>query len=131
MFGYSTQNPSRRSSICSSMEDLRLIYGNIGLSNVIQERNIHGGSSLSLYPSRYGSMTDVNRISRNVTVRSDITSISSLTPSVMNSPDKSKSFSPTGTPLNSPTASRSASPERKEDSEPGNLIIREFLNCCF
>ena len=50
---FSSRDQSRRSSICSSMEDLRLVYGNIGLSNVIQERNIHGGSSLSLDHSRY------------------------------------------------------------------------------
>ena len=125
---FSTRHHSRRSSMSSSLEDLRLVYGNIGLSNVIQERNIHGGSCLSLDHSRFGSMTDVSRIPSQRTppsnIRSsEIASISSLTPSVMHSPDKDKSFSPTGTPLNSPIHSRSASPERERDtSEPGMVL---------
>ena len=45
---------SRRSSLASSMDDLRMDFGtstfstNLGLSYVLNERNIHGGSTLSL-----------------------------------------------------------------------------------
>ena len=59
---------SRRSSLSSSMNDLRMDFGNstfstnLGLSYVLNDRNIHGGSTLSLDRgssglSRTGSMS--------------------------------------------------------------------------
>ena len=47
-------------------------------------------------------MTDLKILRNSGISRSDVASISSLTPSVMHSPNKDKTFSPTGTPLNSP-----------------------------
>ena len=47
-------------------------------------------------------MTDLKTLRNSGISRSDVASISSLTPSVMHSPNKDKTFSPTGTPLNSP-----------------------------
>ena len=54
----SSMQSSRRESICSSMDDLRMNFGtttfstNLGLAYVLNERNIHGGSTLSLDQSR-------------------------------------------------------------------------------
>jgi len=117
---------SRRSSLSSSMNDLRMDFGsstfstNLGLSYVLNDRNIHGGSTLSLDRgssglSRTGSMSDFQKI-RTSSV-SDVGSISSLTPSVIHSPIKGKTFSPTGTPLNSPDGSRPSSPTRKNSTK--------------
>ena len=97
---------------------------NIELACVLNERNIHGGSTFSLN-SRVGSMTDVSRLPRSGSV-SEVASVSSLTPSVIHSPnDAKKSFSPTGTPLNSPDGSRPGSPTRNanpDDSNPGFVL---------
>ena len=128
----SSVRSSRRGSMYSSMDDLRMDFGtstwstNIGLSGVLNERNIHGGSTFSLdmgHHSRMGSMSDLSRIYRSGSV-SEVASVSSLTPSVVHTPDKTKSFSPTGTPLNSPTGSRSGSPTRKQasDDNPGFVL---------
>ena len=69
-----------------------------GLAYVLNERNIQGGSTLSLMSSRMDSMSDIG-------------SISSLTPSIINSPDITENeFKSTGTPKNSPNCSRSPSP---------------------
>jgi len=130
---------SRRSSMASSMvgsiDDLRMDFGtstfstNLGLSYVLNERNIHGGSNMSLDRfsniSRTGSMSDFSKIRTGSA--SDIGSISSLTPSVIHSPTKGQSFSPTGTPLNSPEHSRPHSPTRKNspptmEDNPGYVL---------
>jgi trafficking kinesin-binding protein 1 len=91
----------------SSMNDLQrerdfenstLSTTNLGLTYVLNERNIQGGSTLSLMSSRMDSMSDIG-------------SISSLTPSIINSPEiTEKKFKSTGTPENSPNCSRSPSP---------------------
>jgi hypothetical protein len=116
---FNSRSHSRRDSISSSDDLLRMNYGknystNIGLAHVLNERNIHGGSSLSL--DQYSSMSDISRISRYGSV-SEVASICSLTPSVIHSPNKDKNFSPTGTPLNSPArskpGSRTESPSRR------------------
>ena len=71
---------------------------NLGLTYVLNERHIQGGSTLSLMSSRMDSMSDIG-------------SISSLTPSIINSPEiTEKKFKSTGTPENSPNCSRSPSP---------------------
>jgi hypothetical protein len=57
--------------------------------SLLNERNIYGGSTLSMDKSWSAN-------------HSDVASICSLTPSVISSPKGDKAFSPTGTPLNSP-----------------------------
>ena len=58
---------TRRSSLASSMDDLRMDFGtstfstNLGLSCVLNERNIHGGSTLSL--DRVSELSRMNSIS--------------------------------------------------------------------
>ena len=60
---------SRRSSLSSSMNDLRMDFGtstfstNLGLSYVLNERNIYGGSTLSLGGSTL-SLDKVSDLSR-------------------------------------------------------------------
>ena len=109
------------------MDDLRMDFGtstfstNIGLAFVLNERNIHGGSTLSLDQMSSLGTIPGGRRGRTGSV-SDVASICSLTPSVIHSPtDLGKSFSPTGTPLNSPDGSRSASPVRS-DANPGFVL---------
>ena len=129
----SSMQSSRRESICSSMDDLRMNFGtttfstNLGLAYVLNERNIHGGSTLSLDQvgsSRMGSSLDLRSGSRG---SSDVASICSLTPSVMHSPkDISKSFSPTGTPLNSPM--RPSSPTRETDADNPGFVLGFFAS---
>lgn len=123
---------SRRSSLASSMDDLRMDFGtstfstNIGLAWHLNERNIHGGSTLSL--DQYSSMgSDLPRIRTSGSV-SDVASICSLTPSVIHSPTESKSYSPTGTPLNSPDGSRPSSPRRKPDADNPGFVLGFFAS---
>ena len=128
----SSMQSSRRESICSSMDDLRMNFGtttfstNLGLAYVLNERNIHGGSTLSLdQQSRMGSSLDLR--SGPVSRSSEVASICSLTPSVMHSPkDISKSFSPTGTPLNSPI--RPSSPTRETDADNPGFVLGFFAS---
>ena len=127
----SSVQSSRRESICSSMDDLRMNFGtttfstNLGLAYVLNERNIHGGSTLSLEQSRMGSTLDLRSGSSRGS--SDVASICSLTPSVMHSPkDISKSFSPTGTPLNSPI--RPSSPTRETDADNPGFVLGFFAS---
>ena len=60
---------SKRSSLSSSMNDLRMDFGtstfstNLGLSYVLNERNIYGGSTLSLGGSTL-SLDKVSDLSR-------------------------------------------------------------------
>jgi len=65
--------------------------------SLLNERNIFGGSTLSLDKSWSANY-------------SDVASVCSLTPSVISSPKGDKAFSPTGTPLNSPVQTPPGTP---------------------
>ena len=67
---------------------------NLGLARLLNERNIIGGSTISLDKWSLGQHSDV----------------CSLTPSVISSPKGEHAFSPTGTPLNSPVQTPPGTP---------------------
>jgi len=97
--GLPSRNQSRMSSRCSSMTDLSGAFpsaylSNIGLVKLISEKKISCARRSQLDLSSMGS-------------------ISSLTPSVLNSPYGSKKISPTCTPPHTPEESLPGSPDDK------------------
>merc|ERR1711892_1623742 len=77
-------------------------FSNIGLSKLLNEKNISGARRSQL----------------------DLTSISSLTPSVLTSPNASRNMSPTGTPVHTPEESLPGSPD--ETSSTG--VVYSFFS---
>jgi len=97
-----TRPHSRMSSRASSFTDLPGLFAdsnfsNIGLSKLLNEKNLSGARR---------SQLDLTAMS----------SISSLTPSVLTSPNASKNISPTGTPLHTPEESLPGSPNKSSNS---------------
>jgi len=106
----STRPHSRMTSRAGSFTDLPGMFAdsnfsNIGLSKLLNEKNLSGARRSQL----------------NLTAMS---SISSLTPSVLTSPNASKNISPTGTPLHTPEESLPGSPD--ESSNPG--VVYSFFS---
>jgi len=98
----STRPHSRMSSRASSVSDLPGMFAdsnfsNIGLSKLLNDKNLSGARRSQL----------------NLTAMS---SISSLTPSVLTSPNASKNISPTGTPVHTPEESLPGSPNESSNS---------------
>jgi len=90
----STRPGSRMSSRMGSCSDLPGMFessnfGSIGLSKLLNEKNISSARRSQL----------------------DLASVSSLTPSVLTSPNASRHISPTGTPLHTPEESLPGSPD--------------------
>lgn len=111
----SSRASSRRHSVSHGTSTFST---NLGLARVLNERNIYGGSTLSI---------------DQISLHSGVASISSLTPSVMNSPDKLRSFTPTGTPLNSPAQSPPGTPpnepsRRTSSVEESGLVLGFFAS---
>jgi len=103
----STRPSSRMSSRMGSFSDLPGMFesqnfSNIGLSKLLNEKNISGARRSQL----------------------DLTSISSLTPSVLTSPNASRNMSPTGTPVHTPEESLPGSPD--ETSSTG--VVYSFFS---
>ena len=87
-----------------------------GVASDINGFKLQGGSTLSLMSSRMDSMSDIG-------------SISSLTPSIINSPEiTEKKFKSTGTPENSPNCSRSPSPmlETSQNNDQDPVRFKKF-----
>jgi len=98
----STRPHSRMSSRASSFTDLPGMFADsnfskIGLSKLLNEKNLSGARR---------SQLDLTAMS----------SISSLTPSVLTSPNASKNISPTGTPLHTPEESLPGSQNKSSNS---------------
>merc|ERR1712106_1215292 len=103
----STRPSSRMSSRMGSFSDLPGMFesqnfSNIGLSKLLNEKNISGARRSQL----------------------DLTSISSLTPSVLTSPNASRNMSPTGTPVHTPDEILPGSPD--ETSSTG--VVYSFFS---
>ena len=101
--GVPSRNQSRLSSRCSSITNLSDTFpsahlSNIGLVKIISEKKIS---------SARRSQLDLS---------SSFGSVSSLTPSVLNSPYGSKKISPTCTPPHTPEESLPGSPDHNTDS---------------
>ena len=97
--GVPSRTQSRMASRCSSMSDLSSPYlPNIGLVKLLSQKKISGARRSQLDLSSVGS-------------------ISSLTPSVLNSPLGSRRMSPTFTPPHTPEENIPGSPEDNQGDE--------------